>query len=175
MDRLICGDVGFGKTEIAVRASFITADNSKQVIVLVPTTILAEQHFNVFSERFLNTNFKVAELSRFKSSKDLANNIKNFNEGKIHILVGTHKILSSKLDFSDVGLMIIDEEHRFGVNQKEKIKKIKSSINILTLTATPIPRTLSISLDGLRDLSVIKTPPKKDYQLKQLYVQSIIA
>ena len=168
MDRLICGDVGFGKTEIAVRASFITADNSKQVIVLVPTTILAEQHFNVFSERFLNTNFKVAELSRFKSSKDIANNIKNFNEGKIHILVGTHKILSSKLDFSDVGLMIIDEEHRFGVNQKEKIKKIKSSINILTLTATPIPRTLSISLDGLRDLSVIKTPPKKRLSVKTI-------
>ena len=117
----------------------------------------------MFSERFLNTNFKVAELSRFKSNKEVTNNIEKFNEGKIHILVGTHKILSSKLDFNDVGLMIIDEEHRFGVNQKEKIKKIKASINILTLTATPIPRTLSISLDGLRDLSVIKTPPKKRY------------
>ena len=120
MDRLICGDVGFGKTEIAVRASFITADNSASYC-LVPTTILAEQHFNVFSERFLNTNFKVAELSRFKSSKELANSIEKFNEGKIHILVGTHKILSSKLDFTDLGLMIIDEEHRFELI-KRKIK-----------------------------------------------------
>uniref|UniRef100_A0A7V3E8N0 Transcription-repair-coupling factor n=1 Tax=Ignavibacterium album TaxID=591197 RepID=A0A7V3E8N0_9BACT len=159
MDRLICGDVGFGKTEVAVRAAFKAAQDGKQVAVLVPTTILAEQHFNTFSDRLSQFPVRIAVLSRFQSKQKQKEIIKLLEEGKIDIIIGTHRLLSKDVKFKDLGLLIIDEEHRFGVTAKEKLRQMRVNIDTLTLTATPIPRTLNLSLLGARDLSIIATPP----------------
>lgn len=166
MDRLVCGDVGFGKTEVAMRAAFIAAQDNKQVCVLVPTTLLAQQHHENFKDRFANWPFKIAALSRFQAKKEQEQIINEISEGKVDIVIGTHKLLQSDIKFKDLGLLIIDEEHRFGVQQKEKIKAIKSEVDILALTATPIPRTLNMSLTGVRDLSIIATPPSRRLSIK---------
>ncbi len=159
MDRLICGDVGFGKTEVAVRAAFKAVQDGKQVAVLVPTTILAEQHFNTFSDRLSQFPVRIAVLSRFQSKVKQKEIVQSIKEGKIDVIIGTHRLLSKDVNFKDLGLLIIDEEHRFGVTAKEKLKQIKVNVDTLTLTATPIPRTLNLSLLGARDLSIIATPP----------------
>ncbi len=159
MDRLICGDVGFGKTEVAVRASFKAAQDGKQTAVLVPTTILAEQHYNTFKDRLTQFPVKVAALSRFQTKKQQAEILKELNEGTMDVVVGTHRLLSKDVKFKDLGLLIIDEEHRFGVASKEKLRSLKVNVDTLSLTATPIPRTLNLSLLGARDLSIISTPP----------------
>ncbi len=166
MDRLICGDVGFGKTEVAIRAAFKAAQDGKQVAVLVPTTILAEQHYISFSQRMQNYPMKLACLSRFKSKKEQVEIVKEVKEGKIDILIGTHRILSKDIEFKDLGLLIIDEEQRFGVEHKEKLKQLKATVDVLTLTATPIPRTLQMSLMGLKDVSIIRTPPGDRLSIK---------
>lgn len=166
MDRLICGDVGFGKTEVALRAAFIAAHNQKQVAVLIPTTLLAQQHYNNFSDRFADWPITVEVVSRFKTAKDIADVSRRLQAGEIDILVGTHKLLQTDFGFSDLGLLIIDEEHRFGVKQKEAIKALRAEVDILTMTATPIPRTLNMALGGLRDLSVIATAPAKRLSIK---------
>ncbi len=159
MDRLICGDVGFGKTEIAIRAAFKAVADSKQVAVLVPTTILAYQHFKTFSDRLENMPCRVDYINRFRTTKEKNQVIKDLKEGKIDILIGTHKIVSKEIEFKDLGLLIVDEEHKFGVSMKEKLKQMKINVDTLTLTATPIPRTLQFSLMGARDLSIINTAP----------------
>jgi len=159
MDRLICGDVGFGKTEVAVRAAFKAVQDNKQAAVLVPTTILAEQHYNTFKDRLTQYPVKVAALSRFQTKKEQTNIIKELEEGSLDVVIGTHRLLSNDVKFKDIGLLIIDEEHRFGVTAKEKLKALKINVDTLTLTATPIPRTLNLSLLGARDLSIIATPP----------------
>lgn len=159
MDRLICGDVGFGKTELAIRAAFKAVTDSKQVAVLVPTTILCHQHYRSFSERLKDFPVKVDYINRFKSAKQVTETLKKVAEGKVDILVGTHKIVGDKVKFQDLGLMIIDEEQKFGVAVKDKLKTLKATVDTLTLTATPIPRTLQFSLMGARDLSIINTPP----------------
>ncbi|MES2589263.1 MAG: TRCF domain-containing protein, partial [Bacteroidota bacterium] len=159
MDRLICGDVGFGKTELAVRAAFKAVCDSKQVAILVPTTILCYQHFRSFTERLKDFPVKVDYINRFKSAKKVTETLKKVESGEIDILVGTHKIVGDKIKFKDLGLMIIDEEQKFGVAVKDKLKTMKATVDTLTLTATPIPRTLQFSLMGARDLSIINTPP----------------
>lgn len=159
MDRLVCGDVGFGKTEVAMRAAFKAATDSKQVAVLVPTTILAIQHYKTFSSRFKGFPVKVDYISRLRSQKDQSQILKEVAEGKVDILIGTHKLLSKNIQFRDLGLLIIDEEQKFGVAMKEKLRKVKLNVDTLTLTATPIPRTLQFSMMGARDLSIINTPP----------------
>ena len=159
MDRLVCGDVGFGKTEVALRAAFRVASEGKQVAVLVPTTILCQQHYETFKKRFANFPFEIDFLSRFKERKDALETIANLKTGNLDIVIGTHRILSKDVEFSNLGLLILDEEHRFGVKHKEHIKKFRNKIDVLTLTATPIPRTLQLSMTGIRDLSVINTPP----------------
>lgn len=159
MDRLVCGDVGFGKTEVAIRAAFKAACDNKQVAILVPTTILAMQHHKTFSERLAKFPVTVDYINRFKSTKEVSETTKKMKEGKVDILIGTHAILNKKLDFKDLGLLIIDEEQKFGVKAKDRIKELKLNVDVLTLTATPIPRTLHFSLMGARDLSVISTPP----------------
>ncbi|MDO4683078.1 MAG: transcription-repair coupling factor [Lautropia sp.] len=161
MDRLVCGDVGFGKTEVALRAAFVAAASGKQVAVLTPTTLLAEQHFQTFRDRFSSFPLTVAELSRFGTAKSTRNTIEALAEGRIDVVIGTHKLLSKEVSFKDLGLVIIDEEHRFGVRQKEQLKNLRAEIDVLTLTATPIPRTLAMSLEGIRDFSVIATAPQK--------------
>ncbi len=159
MDRLVCGDVGFGKTEVAIRAAFKAATEGKQVAVLVPTTILAMQHYRTFSERLSGFPIRVEYVSRFKSDKDIKEILKQVQEGKVDILVGTHRIVSKDVTFKDLGLLIVDEEQKFGVKVKDRLKELKVNVDVLTLTATPIPRTLHFSLMGARDLSVIATPP----------------
>ena len=166
MDRLICGDVGFGKTEVALRAAFLAAMNGKQVAVLAPTTILAEQHFQNFKERFATTAITVDMLSRFRSTKEQTEAIKRLENGQIDIIIGTHRLLSDKIKFKDLGLLIIDEEHRFGVRQKEKLKALRAEVDLLTLTATPIPRTLNMAMEGMRELSIIATPPEHRLAVK---------
>lgn len=166
MDRLVCGDVGFGKTEVAMRAAFMTVMNQKQVAILVPTTLLAEQHFQNFKDRMSDWPIRIEVLSRFVANKNQIKTIEDLNSGKVDIVIGTHKLIQSQIKFQDLGLLIIDEEHRFGVNQKEKIKALKSEVDILTLTATPIPRTLNLSLSMIRDLSIIATPPLKRLAIK---------
>ena len=166
MDRLVCGDVGFGKTEVAIRAAFKAVDNSKQVIVLVPTTILAFQHFKTFSSRLKALPVRVDYLNRFRSAKDKTQILKDLAEGKIDILIGTHQLVNKNVVFKDLGLLIVDEEQKFGVAVKEKIRSLKANIDVLTLTATPIPRTLQFSLMAARDLSVIATPPPNRYPIE---------
>jgi len=169
MDRLICGDVGFGKTEVAMRAAFVMAQNHKQVCVLVPTTLLAKQHFETFQERFVDFPISVELISRFRSKKDSDKILEKLSQGKIDILIGTHKLLQQNIHFHDLGLLIIDEEHRFGVKQKEHLKKIRHQADILSLTATPIPRTLNMAMHGLRDISLIATPPAKRLSIKTFW------
>ena len=166
MDRLICGDVGFGKTEVALRAAFVAVMDGKQVAVLVPTTLLAEQHFQTFSDRFADWPIKIAELSRFRSAKETTQALKDLAEGKLDIVIGTHKLIQKDVKFHNLGLVILDEEHRFGVQQKEKLKALRAEVDVLTLTATPIPRTLAMSLEGLRDFSVIATAPQRRLSIK---------
>jgi len=159
MDRVICGDVGFGKTEVALRAAFAAATAGRQVAVLVPTTLLAQQHYRNFADRFADWPVKVDVLSRFKSSKEVNDALKRLGEGQIDVIVGTHKLLAPEIKFKNLGLVIVDEEQRFGVRQKEQLKKLRAEVDLLTMTATPIPRTLNMAMSGLRDLSLIATPP----------------
>ena len=166
MDRLICGDVGFGKTEVALRAAFIGITGGKQVALLAPTTLLAEQHYQTLVDRFAKWPVKVAEMSRFRSAKEISAAMKGLADGTIDIVVGTHKLLSESTKFKDLGLLIIDEEHRFGVRHKEQMKALRAEVDVLTLTATPIPRTLGMALEGLRDLSVIATAPQRRLAIK---------
>ncbi len=166
MDRLICGDVGFGKTEVALRAAFIAVMGGKQVAILAPTTLLAEQHAQTFADRFADWPVRIAELSRFRSSKEIALAIKGMQDGTVDIVIGTHKLLSDDIKFTRLGLIIIDEEHRFGVRQKEALKALRAEVDVLTLTATPIPRTLGMALEGLRDFSIIATAPQKRLAIK---------
>ena len=166
MDRLVCGDVGFGKTEVAIRAAFKAVDNSKQVAVLVPTTILAYQHYRTFSERLKDLPVKVGYLNRFRTAKQKAETLKELEEGTLDILIGTHQLVNKNVKFKDLGLLIIDEEQKFGVNVKDKLKTISETVDTLTLTATPIPRTLQFSLMAARDLSVITTPPPNRYPIE---------
>ncbi|WP_455204008.1 transcription-repair coupling factor [Kaarinaea lacus] len=166
MDRLVCGDVGFGKTEVAMRAAYIAIQDGKQVAMLVPTTLLAQQHFENFKDRFADWPVKVESLSRFRSKKEQDQVINGLQDGTIDIVIGTHKLIQDTIKFKRLGLVIIDEEHRFGVRQKERFKALRSEVDILTLTATPIPRTLNMSLSGLRDLSIIATPPARRMAVK---------
>ncbi len=166
MDRLVCGDVGFGKTEVAMRAAFLVTQNTRQVAILVPTTLLAHQHFENFKDRFADWPIRVEMLSRFKSQKQQTDILKDLAAGKVDILIGTHKLLNQKIKYPDLGLLVIDEEHRFGVSQKEKLKAFRSEVDVLTLTATPIPRTLNMSLSGMRDLSIIASPPARRLAIK---------
>ena len=159
MDRVICGDVGFGKTEVALRAAFATATAGKQVAVLVPTTLLAQQHYRNFADRFADWPVRVDVLSRFKSTKEVNDALKRLADGQIDVIIGTHKLLQPDIKFKNLGLVIVDEEQRFGVRQKEKLKKLRAEVDLLTMTATPIPRTLNMAMAGLRDLSLIATPP----------------
>ena len=169
MDRLLCGDVGYGKTEVAIRAAFKAVTDGKQVAILVPTTILAQQHFQTMMERFQDYPVKIGLLSRFRTRKEQTETIKGLKNGTIDIVVGTHRLLSKEIVYHDLGLLIIDEEQRFGVSHKEKIKRLKANVDVLTLTATPIPRTLHMSMLGVRDLSVIETPPENRFPV-QTYV-----
>jgi transcription-repair coupling factor (superfamily II helicase) len=166
MDRLVCGDVGFGKTEVAMRAAFIALNDGRQVALLVPTTLLAEQHFQVFSDRFADWPVKLAELSRFRSTKEVKAVLEGLASGRVDLVIGTHKLIQSDIRFKNLGLVIIDEEHRFGVRQKEQLKRLRAEVDVLTLTATPIPRTLAMSLEGIRDFSVIATAPQRRLAIK---------
>ncbi|NKF52437.1 transcription-repair coupling factor [Shewanella sp. WXL01] len=166
MDRLVCGDVGFGKTEVAMRAAFIAVNAGKQVAVLVPTTLLAQQHYENFKDRFADWPVVIEVMSRFRTTKEQNQVVEQLSEGKVDIVIGTHKLLQSQANFEQLGLLIIDEEHRFGVRQKEKIKALRANVDILTLTATPIPRTLNMAMSGMRDLSIIATPPAKRLAVK---------
>ncbi|WP_417656797.1 transcription-repair coupling factor [Pseudidiomarina aestuarii] len=166
MDRLVCGDVGFGKTEVAMRAAFVAANDGKQIAVLVPTTLLAQQHYENFKDRFADWPFRVEVLSRFRSGKQTTQVLADLKDGKVDIVIGTHKLLQNDIHFHDLGLLIVDEEHRFGVRQKEAIKRLRADVDILTLTATPIPRTLNMAMNGVRDLSIIATPPAKRLAVK---------
>ena len=170
MDRLLCGDVGYGKTEVAMRAAFKAVQDSKQVAVLTPTTVLSFQHFESFKKRFANFPVKVEMLSRFRTAKEKTAITEEAEAGKIDILIGTHAILAQKLKFQDLGLLVVDEEQRFGVKHKERLKQMRASIDVLAMSATPIPRTLHMSLMGLRDMSVIETPPKD-----RMAIQTIVA
>ncbi len=166
MDRLVCGDVGFGKTEVALRAAFVAVTGGKQVAILAPTTLLAEQHFHTLSDRFSKWPVKVMEMSRFRSAKEITAALKGIADGSVDIIVGTHKLLSEKTKFKNLGLLVIDEEHRFGVRHKEAMKAFRAEVDVLTLTATPIPRTMGMALEGIRDLSVIATAPQRRLSIK---------
>jgi transcription-repair coupling factor (superfamily II helicase) len=171
MDRIVCGDVGFGKTEVSMRAAFIAACSGKQVAVLVPTTLLAQQHYQNFLDRFADWPIQIASLTRFTSKKLLGETLQQVANGKVDILIGTHKLLSDTIQYDDLGLVIIDEEHRFGVRHKEKLKALRAQVDLLTMTATPIPRTLNMSLSGMRDLSIIATPPIQRHAIKTFVSQ----
>ncbi|WP_145536212.1 transcription-repair coupling factor [Yersinia thracica] len=166
MDRLVCGDVGFGKTEVAMRAAFLAVANNKQVAVLVPTTLLAQQHFDNFRDRFATWPVRIEMMSRFRSAKEQQVILEQAAEGKVDIIIGTHKLLQTDLRWQDLGLLVVDEEHRFGVRHKERIKAMRADVDILTLTATPIPRTLNMAMSGMRDLSIIATPPARRLAVK---------
>ncbi len=166
MDRIVCGDVGFGKTEVCMRAAFIAASSGSQVAVLVPTTLLAQQHFQNFLDRFADWPIRIASLTRFTAKKALDESLAQIEAGKIDIVIGTHKLLSDAIKYKNLGLVIVDEEHRFGVRHKEKLKALRASVDLLTMTATPIPRTLNMSLSGMRDLSIIATPPMQRHAIK---------
>jgi len=172
MDRLICGDVGFGKTEVAMRAAFIAIQSGKQVAILVPTTLLAQQHTETFKDRFAEWPVNIDSISRFKTKKEQKAVIAKMGSGNLDIIIGTHGLIQEGLDFKNLGLLIIDEEHRFGVRQKEKLKSLRAEVDILTLTATPIPRTLNMAMSGMRDLSIIATPPAKRLSIKTFVRQS---
>lgn len=177
MDRLLCGDVGFGKTEVMLSSAFKMVDQNRQVAILVPTTILCEQHFRLFKHRFSEFPINVVSLSRFQKKKDIQDHLSLLKQGKIDVVIGTHRLLQPDVDFSDLGLLIVDEEQRFGVQHKEKIKKMKFSVHVLSVSATPIPRTLHLSLSGVRDLSQIQTPPpnkKPVITIVQEYSKEII-
>ena len=177
MDRLVCGDVGFGKTEVALRAAFVALVDGKQVALLVPTTLLAEQHFQTFSDRFADFPVRIAELSRFRTGKETKAALEGLAAGSIDLVIGTHKLLQGDVKFRNLGLVIIDEEHRFGVRQKELLKRLRAEVDVLTLTATPIPRTLAMSLEGIRDFSVIATAPERRLSIKTFvapYSQGIV-
>ena len=169
MDRLVCGDVGFGKTEVALRAAFVAVMGGRQVAVLVPTTLLAEQHFNNFSDRFAEWPIKIAEISRFRTAKEQKEALAGLEEGKIDIIIGTHRLIQKDVKFKNLGLVVLDEEHRFGVRQKEQLKALRAEVDVLTLTATPIPRTLSMAMEGLREFSIITTPPQKRLSIKTFH------
>ncbi len=169
MDRLICGDVGFGKTEVAMRAAFIAIQSGKQVCVLAPTTLLAGQHFETFRDRFSDVPISIELLSRFKSAKEAEKTIEKLKQGRLDLVIGTHKLLQKGVAFDDLGLLIIDEEHRFGVKQKERIKALRTHVDILSMTATPIPRTLNMAMAGIRDISLIATPPAKRLAIKTFW------
>jgi transcription-repair coupling factor (superfamily II helicase) len=171
MDRLLCGDVGYGKTEVAMRAAFKAVSSGKQVAVLVPTTVLAQQHFNTFRERFEGFAMTVSVLNRFKTPKEQKRILSDIKTGRADIVIGTHRLLSKDVEFKDLGLLVVDEEQRFGVTHKERIKQMRESVDVLTLTATPIPRTLHMSLTGLRDMSVIETPPEDRYPVQTFVVE----
>ncbi len=166
MDRLVCGDVGFGKTEVALRAAYVALADGKQVALLVPTTLLAEQHFQTFSDRFAELPVRIAELSRFRTAKETKAALAGLAAGQVDLAIGTHKLLQPDVKFANLGLVIIDEEHRFGVRQKERLKRLRAEVDVLTLTATPIPRTLAMSLEGIRDFSVIATAPQRRLSIK---------
>ena len=170
MDRLVCGDVGYGKTEVAMRAVFKAVADNKQAALLVPTTILAEQHYQTFKERFAPFPMSIEMLSRFRTSQEQKEIIKDIADGKIDIIIGTHRLIQKDIIFKDLGLVIIDEEHRFGVKHKERLKELRKNVDVLTLTATPIPRTLQMSMVGIRDLSIINTPPPD-----RLSIRSVVA
>lgn len=163
MDRLICGDVGFGKTEVAMRAIFKAITSGKQVAVIVPTTILALQHYQTISERFKPFAMNVDLLCRFRSAKEQKETLKRMALGECDVVIGTHRLLQDGVQFKDLGLLVIDEEHRFGVRHKEKLKQLRENIDIISMSATPIPRTLYMSLSGIKDMSIINTPPKIDF------------
>jgi transcription-repair coupling factor (superfamily II helicase) len=171
MDRVVCGDVGFGKTEVAMRAAFVAANGGRQVAVLVPTTLLAQQHYQNFADRFADWPMRIESLSRFRSAKDVSKVLKGLADGSVDIVVGTHKLLGADIKFNNLGLVIIDEEHRFGVRHKERLKALRAEVDILTLTATPIPRTLNMAMSGIRDLSVIATPPVARHPIKTFVSQ----
>lgn len=166
MDRLICGDVGFGKTEVAMRATFVAVQDGKQVAILVPTTLLAQQHYQNFKDRFADWPVQVEVVSRFRSAAEQKNVLERLKLGTVDIIIGTHKLIQKDIEFKNLGLLIIDEEHRFGVQQKEKLKSLRSEVDVLTLTATPIPRTLNMAMSGLRELSIIATPPARRLSIK---------
>ena len=168
MDRVVCGDVGFGKTEVALRAAFVAVQGQKQVAILVPTTLLAQQHFSNFSDRFADWPVRIELLSRFRTGKQTNTVLKDLDDGKVDIVVGTHKLLQRDIKFKRLGLVIVDEEQRFGVRQKERLKQLRAEVDLLTLTATPIPRTLNMAMAGIRDLSIIATPPARRMAVKTL-------
>src|SRR3989440_3335701 len=159
MDRLVCGDVGYGKTEVALRAAAKAVFDGKQVAILVPTTLLASQHGQTFRERFANYPVRVEVLSRFLSANEQAEVVQGVKDGSVDVVIGTHRLLSNDITFKDLGLLVVDEEQRFGVTHKEAIKRLRLNVDVLTLTATPIPRTLEMSLTGIRDLTLLNTPP----------------
>ena len=171
MDRVVCGDVGFGKTEVAMRAAYVAVQGQKQVAILVPTTLLAQQHFSNFSDRFADWPVRIELLSRFRTGKQLDNTLKDLTTGKVDIVIGTHKLLQRDIKFKRLGLVIVDEEQRFGVRQKEQLKQLRAEVDMLTLTATPIPRTLNMAMSGIRDLSIIATPPARRMAVKTLVSQ----
>jgi transcription-repair coupling factor (superfamily II helicase) len=171
MDRVVCGDVGFGKTEVALRAAFVTVQAGKQVAVLVPTTLLAQQHYQTFADRFADWPVKIEALSRFRSARDVDQVLQTLESGQTDIVIGTHRLLQSGVKFGRLGLLIIDEEHRFGVKDKEKLKQLRAEVDVLTLTATPIPRTLNMAMGGLRELSLITTPPAARLSIKTFVSQ----
>ena len=174
MDRLVCGEVGFGKTEVAMRASFITAFNGNQTCILVPTTLLAQQHYDNFKKRFFKTPIIIEKLSRDLNPRKRKEILSQLIEGEIDIIVGTHSLLQKSVNFNNLGLLIIDEEHKFGVRQKEKIKKLKKDVNLLYLSATPIPRSLNFALSTLKDLSIIATAPRDRLSVRTFVYLSLI-
>jgi transcription-repair coupling factor (superfamily II helicase) len=166
MDRIVCGDVGFGKTEVALRAAFVAAQAGFQVAMLVPTTLLAQQHYRTFADRFADWPIEVELLSRFRNSKETRVALEGLAKGTVDVVIGTHKLLGPDVKFKQLGLVVIDEEHRFGVKHKDKLKRLRAEVDVLTMTATPIPRTLNMTLGGLRDLSIIATPPAERMSVK---------